>query len=239
MKQTHKVWLAYLTGILVILVTVRLGVWQWQRAHEKSEKMQLWTQAMQCPPQPWQGNNVPQNYQRLVLSGQWLLSQQILIDNRLDNGQAGFHVITPLLLPPSHNGVRRIVPINRGWVAKPARGLPVVASPAIQTIIVRHEPLPKFFVLQQDEVTHPIWQNLDWPLYQKKIGPGLQPMYSVALSDLGDGLKRDWPLPDLGQSRHQAYAAQWFGLALLTLGLMAYFTVKHYCHRRQKAFHVE
>lgn len=238
MKQTQKVWLAYLVGIFVILLTIRLGVWQWQRANEKLEKRQLWTQASLSPPQSWQGQNFPAPYQRLILSGQWLLSQQILLDNRLDKGKAGFHVITPLLLSPSQDGVRRTVVINRGWIAKPLQELPVVARPTVSTMIVRHEPLPKFFELQHNDITSQVWQNLDWPLYQKKIGDKAQPIYAVALSNLGDGLKRDWPLPDVGQARHQAYAAQWFGLALLTLGLMCYFTIRHYCRiGRQKAPH--
>jgi surfeit locus 1 family protein len=235
MKQTHKIWLAYLTGMLVMLITIKLGMWQWQRAHEKSKKMQLWTEAVALAPKPWHGDYLPQPYQRLVLSGQWLLPQQILVDNRLDNGYPGFHVITPFLLS-SHDGVRRIVPINRGWVAKPTQGLPIIAAPTTQTVIVRYEPLPKFFALKPDEMSHVIWQNLDWSLYQQKIGKDLRPVYLVALSDLKDGLKRDWPLPDLGRSRNQAYAVQWFGLALLIGGLMCYFAGRQY-YLKQKGRH--
>lgn len=225
MKSGCKIGLAYFVGSAVILLTARLGIWQWQRATEKAVHMQRWMEAVALPPKPWTDTALPQNYQRLRLTGRWLFAQQILLDNRIENGRVGFHVITPMLLA-SPDRRTRIIAINRGWVVRPLHGTLSVPAPQTQTVIVQVMPLPHFFALQKDEA-ETIWQNLDWVRYQTKIGRGLQPVYTVALSDLGDGLKRQWTRPDLGIERNKVYAGQWFGLSVLTLGLMLYFTLRH------------
>lgn len=244
MQPKHKICFAYLVGVTVIILTAKLGLWQWQRAAEKSKRMEQWTQAMQASPLVWQSGALPAMYQRVELTGQWLLSEQILLDNRFHQGQPGFHVITPFLLSPSQDhqhsqaGTRRIIVINRGWIARPRQGLPVIASPLSHTVQVRREPLPRFFELQHDTHLGRVWQNLDWPRYQTKIGAGVQPFYTVAISDLADGLQRDWPTPDLGISRHHGYAAQWFGLSLLGTGLLVFFALRQFRRRlSQKARH--
>lgn len=216
----------------MILLTARLGIWQWNRAAEKEARMQAWSTAEKYPPTEWQGGALPGPYHRLILTGEWLLPQQILLDNKIEEGRIGFHVITPLLISTPKGS--RIIAVNRGWIAKPAQGLPLVPSPTTQTIVVRGEPLPRFFELSNDSKDGVVWQNLDWPEYQNKVGKKTTILYAVAVSDLGDGLLRKWPMPDVGRDRNQAYALQWFSLSILVGILMGYFALRSYRSYRQR-----
>lgn len=230
MKRIHSLWVAYTVGILVILLTARLGIWQWDRAEEKSLRMIQWSKAEKYPPMAWEGGALPGNYRHLILTGEWLLPQQILLDNRVEEGRPGFHVITPFIIDTTEG--TRIIAVNRGWIAKPAQGLPVVPTPTTQTIIVRGEPVPRFFELQNDARRGVVWQNLDWPEYQNKLGGKHAILYTVAVNDLGDGLQRNWPTPDSGRERNQAYALQWFSLSILLGCIMLYLTGRQYWRKR-------
>lgn len=226
MKRINSLWLAYIVGLVVMLVTAKLGMWQLHRAKEKAERMAVWESADRHPPSQWVKGAIPENYRRVKLSGQWLLAQQIVLDNRVENGQPGFHVITPFVLTPIPGEPTRIVTVNRGWLPKLKQALPFIAKPVKETIEVRVMPLPRFFELQKDKENGTLWQNLDWPRLQSKIGEGLVPMYTLAVSDLEDGLERRWPIPDLGRERNQGYAIQWFSLSGLTLFLIVFFTIR-------------
>jgi cytochrome oxidase assembly protein ShyY1 len=39
-------------------------------------------------------------------------------------------------------------------------------------------------------------------------------------SDTGDGLLRDWPRPDSGAEKNEAYSFQWYSLATLAIVLL-------------------
>ncbi|WP_290639738.1 SURF1 family cytochrome oxidase biogenesis protein, partial [Aquabacterium sp.] len=40
-----------------------------------------------------------------------------------------------------------------------------------------------------------------------------------------DAMRRNWPEPGLGQDKHLAYAAQWFALCALIIGLTVWFQI--------------
>ncbi|MNR57387.1 SURF1 family protein [compost metagenome] len=57
--------------------------------------------------------------------------------------------------------------------------------------------------------------------FARETGAPLLPLVMQQATDTGDGLARDWAPADLGADRHYGYAAQWFGLAALTVVLVA------------------
>jgi surfeit locus 1 family protein len=50
----------------------------------------------------------------------------------------------------------------------------------------------------------------------------------------GDGLQRDWPAPSSGMAKNQGYAAQWFALSALILGLYVWFQLIQPFRRRAR-----
>mgnify|MGYP001086402516 CR=1 FL=1 len=48
-----------------------------------------------------------------VARGRWMADKSILIDNKVHNGVAGYHVVTPLRI----EGADICILVNRGWIA--------------------------------------------------------------------------------------------------------------------------
>jgi len=63
---------------------------------------------------------------RLALHGEFLERYTVLLDNKVNRGRPGYHVVQPLRLADG-----RHVLVNRGWVAAPAHReqLPQLRTP--------------------------------------------------------------------------------------------------------------
>jgi surfeit locus 1 family protein len=198
-----------------------LGYWQLQRAEEK-RLMQSEYDSRATGPAVQVERHVQRpgdlRFYRVVAKGYFETEYQILIDNRVHQGHAGYHVITPLRLRDSD--VRLLV--NRGWIAVgPDRNqLPDFETPSglRQITGVATVPAEKYFTLAKpdalDRGWQRVWQNMDMARYAAAVPFPVQPV--VVLLDPGNaagGLTRDWSRLDAGISVHQGYAFQWFMLA--------------------------
>ena len=54
----------------------------------------------------------------------------------------------------------------------------------------------------------------------------VMPVVLEQTTDAGDGLVRDWALPDVGGDKHRVYMMQWYAFAALAFGLWAFFTFR-------------
>ena len=70
-----------------------------------------------------------------------------------------------------------------------------------------------------EEAKSRIRQNLDIADFARQTGLGLHPFVVEQHSDTGDGLLRDWPRPDAGAEKNEAYSFQWYSLAALAVVL--------------------
>jgi surfeit locus 1 family protein len=112
----------------------------------------------------------------------------------------------------------RYVLVNRGWVE--CARLREVRTPAGEVAIEGRalERLPH--ALEAGNAAHgPIRQNLDVGAYAAETGLALEPTIIEQHSEDGDGLLREWPRPDLGVEKHEAYALQWYSFAALAVVL--------------------
>ena len=195
-----------------------LGYWQLQRAEEKRLMQAEYDTRANGPAVQIEGRvQRPDELQfyRVVAKGHYETGYQVLIDNRVQQGRVGYHVITPLKLQDSE--VRLLV--NRGWIAIGAdrRQLPAFETPTgLQQITgVATVPAEKYFTLAQPEPGwQRVWQNMDMARYGASVPFPVQPV--VVLLDPADaagGFIRDWSRLDAGISVHQGYAFQWFMLA--------------------------
>ena len=128
--------LPLLAGVALMVLTVQLGNWQQGRAAEKEAIQARIDVLMQTPAQPMRADAAQADeWQPLRLTGVWLTAATRLIDNRTHQGQAGYHVLTPLLLNDGSGAVL----VNRGWVAAgDRRHLPVVPEPAGREFFADH-----------------------------------------------------------------------------------------------------
>jgi len=172
-------------------------------------------------PDDWAG----WRYRRVALAGRYDAPRQILIDNRIDAGRVGFHVVTPFLLDDG-----RAVLVDRGFIAAGASRaqLPAVPVPAGQRVVRGRIELPGRYVeLDHATPSGNLWQNLDPARFAAVTGIDVLPI--VVEQDAGDapgdGLARDWPPPDVGAERNYSYMLQWIAFALVALGLWTWFVV--------------
>jgi surfeit locus 1 family protein len=215
--------------IAAVIVFVLAGNWQHRRMLEKEALRAQLDAASAAAPMALPaavGDWTALRYRPLVLSGHYDAAHQVLIDNRVDAGRVGFHVITPLVLDDG-----RAVLVNRGFVAGGARreDVPAVPVPAGAQQVRGRVALPDRYVeLGAAAPVGAVWQNLDPARFAAATGVAVLPV--IVEQDAGDGgadgLVRHWPAPDLGIDRHKIYMAQWYLFAALAAGLWLFFTFR-------------
>jgi cytochrome oxidase assembly protein ShyY1 len=183
---------------------VALGNWQARRADEKRA--------------------LGEQSQRIVVYGEFLPERTVFLDNKVRGHRAGYEVVAPLRLA---EGIHVLV--NRGWVAAPPtrEELPKVQTPRgrirIEGVVQPH--LPRAMKLGEAP-KGPVRQNLELKEFAAETGLTLQAFVIEQHSDTGDGLARDWPPPDAGAQKNDAYSFQWYSLAGLALVLGIVFSFR-------------
>lgn len=193
-----------------------MGQWQWQRSQEKAVVAALFAaqEGAQAPFEP--GTDYPP-FARISVSGDYLAERQILVDNIVQNGLAGYYVITPLAVP----GEDRLLLVNRGWVEHRAdRELPDVGieQPAV-TITGRTGQLPNPGIrLDGAAVATGPWPRVAvFPTTVDLAAALRQDVFPFVLlldTPAADGFAREWTPGGMTAERHLAYAVQWWALAL-------------------------
>jgi surfeit locus 1 family protein len=217
-----------LAAAACIALFVAAGLWQHGRMEQKLALRAQLDAAAALPPSPlpatmdWTG----WRYRQVALAGTFDAAHQILLDNRVHEGRAGYEVFAPLALDDG-----RTVLVDRGWVvAGPTRAeLPAVPPPTGPvTVPGRINQVPAYVELAAEAPTGPLWQHLDLARYAKATGLAVLPVIveQSAPAAPGDALVRDLRAPDVGVDTHRIYMVQWFTFAAMVAGLWLYFTWK-------------
>ena len=218
-----------LAAIVAIAVFVAAGNWQRGRMNQKLALRAQVEAAEALPPAafPRTDDWAAWRYRAIVATGTFDAARQILLDNKVHGGRAGYEVVTPLALSDG-----RFVLVNRGWVAGGATRaeLPSVPPPA-GTVAVRarvNVPPAGYLELAHDPVAGPVWQNLDLARYARATGIAVAPVILEQTAAVAgdDTLARDWPAPDLGVDKHRVYMMQWYAFAATAAGLWLYYTLR-------------
>jgi surfeit locus 1 family protein len=201
---------------------VWLGMWQLDRADQKQRLQAEYDRRQQEPAVRLMSvleNPDELRFRRVVAHGRYEPEHQILIDNRVYQGQAGYHVLTPLRL---EDGSVRVL-VNRGWVpvGRDRSLLPVIDTPpgTVEVTGVAAVPQTEGFhlggAMPPGSGWQPVWQYLDLKVYRDHVAFPVQPV--VVLLDAENpngGFVRQWARLDTGIATHQGYAFQWFSLAV-------------------------
>jgi surfeit locus 1 family protein len=209
-----------LLTLVLIAMLISLGRWQLRRADEKRVLFDSFAAGTDATRLIDLGTSRLPRYQHVEAGGHYDQTRQILIDNMVNAGRAGYFVITPFALTDGG-----WVLVNRGWV-------PLGASRAV---------LPIIPVTADTRRLRGRSDNLPSPGIQLGTRAVLAPPYPVVAAfpnhaelaqllgesswtqatDLvlldpaePDGYVRNWTAPGLPPMRHFGYAVQWFALAL-------------------------
>lgn len=213
-----------LATLAVLPLLVGLGLWQLERAEwkqgliDRHAAMGIEAAHSVAAVLAEGGDNA---HRPVYASGQYDLERQLLLDNQLHQGVAGYHVLTPLRLAGGDT-----VLVNRGWlpVGASRQRLPALPGPdgAVQ-LRGRIARLPeKIFRLDSAEEQHKGWpqviQHIVFEDIEARLGHAVQP--AVILLDEQDahGFTRAWKaVYSTPPAKHRAYAMQWFTLAVVLL----------------------
>lgn len=225
-------------GCLALLALfIHLGQWQASKAELGAARLALFEARSKAPPLRI-GTQlvVPASlaYAHVAVRGEYDAAAQFYVDNQVENGRPGVHVITPLKI---EGGNTRIL-VNRGWSAWPDRQMPprvkVPAGPVeISGIAVVPESRKYLLMPDRQEAWRELWPLLDLKRYSGESAHPVQPVVlHLASPAEGDELARIRPRPEDKVAMHKGYALQWFGMAAALLGFCAFAAYRKMARKR-------
>ncbi|MBU1396574.1 MAG: SURF1 family protein [Gammaproteobacteria bacterium] len=221
-----------LAALFFFVLTLWLGNWQSERAETKRALQARYDAAERDIPIHVGSTLLDRDsvlYRKLEVEGVFDDAHTILLDNRVEGGVAGYHVLTPLRI----NGGALAILVNRGWAAAGRTRDQVPAPPAPAGVVrlegLAADPHTRYVELAPTAPQGRVWQNLDFARYAATTGLRLQPVLLLQTSSYPDNLQRNWPRPDSGVSTHVSYAFQWYSLAATLAVLWLIMNVKR-CH---------
>jgi len=218
--------LVAIVGLLALgALFASLGAWQLRRAETSRETFARFAAGAAETPFGVLPNilDEAERFRQLEVHGEYVAEPQFLLDNMLNEGVAGYHVLTALRVA----GLHQHVLVNRGWLPTGGdrRVLPNVAvDTAPRRVVGRIERLPRpgiRFAAAQSDGRATAVVVLQYPTADE-IGHELGlPVFDYQLlldPAEPDGYVREWRAPGLQPERHWSYAGQWFLLAIGSLG---------------------
>ena len=212
-------------GLMVLFV--RLGVWQWQRGEQRAAAAARFAGGADAVLEL--GTRDPGDvplYQRVGVEGELDATHQFLLDNRVLEGRAGYEVLTLL-----ERASAPALLIDRGWV--PFTGsrarLPDVSLTAEGTVRLTGRvatlPTPGLASGRAAPASAGAWPKVtsypDMAQLAAALGRPLSPRILLLDPAAPFGYVRAWQPPGLPPLRHFSYAVQWWTFALATLVLWA------------------
>jgi surfeit locus 1 family protein len=209
-----------LTAVLALLAAIflSLGSWQLERATSK----ELTQSAFDTAPLVTSLDGTAPAWARARLFGRMDPERHLMLDNKLFQGRAGVHVLTPF---ETREG--DLLLVNRGWLPLPPdrSSLPAVPTPDGELeLLGRLAPISQPGVqlgepvaLQPDR-----WPQLmvypDWARIAAALGRTVHQQVLYLDADNAAGFEdRNWTPFTMGPDRHRAYAVQWYGLAVTAI----------------------
>lgn len=210
-------------AVLGFSLFVGLGIWQLERAAEKTELYASFDGRGEGPLRKPPASLGDARYRNLKIDGRYVANRQILIDSMTYQGRVGYQVLTPLQIP----GVDRWLIVNRGWLPAPAfrSQLPAVdLGTHSRTISGKLDRLPRPGLrLAPVDAPGGSWPRvLVFPTIEELSKALEQPLFDYQLlldPQAVDGFVREWAPRVMGPDKHRAYAVQWFVFALVLVAL--------------------
>jgi len=217
-----KLWATCLTLLIVALFSA-LSIWQWHRYHYKKAMQINTTAAFYAPTTDLALTDLhtllePNHFIHIHLTGHYD-SRQFLLDNRIEAGQAGFDVITPLILTDGS-----AILINRGFI--PADGHRKIhhdiTPPKGQVYLTGILSAPSAMFTLGTAVP----STSSWPMIilsvlpatlETPLGKKLSPNILLLDANLPNGFARHWMPPQLWAERSLGYTFQWASFAMMVL----------------------
>ncbi|NEE04225.1 SURF1 family protein [Phytoactinopolyspora halotolerans] len=207
-----------LAGILLVLVCVRLGMWQLDRNEERSARNDIIEANEQAPPatleevlgpDPTSGQlDESEQWRSVEVRGRYDTEHELLLRLRPLEGRRGFHVITPLV---TDDGTAILV--DRGFYVSDDDDPDAPAPPAGEvTVAARLRGTEDQRDAGDVAGGHIRYVNVEQ--IAEAVPYPLVPAWAEAVEPAGDDLLA-LPQPEADPGPHLSYALQWFIFAVV------------------------
>jgi surfeit locus 1 family protein len=211
-----------LVVLCILPLLIALGFWQLDRAEQKRAFLDRQKQGMAAPALQLTAATPEDKevlrYRPAAANGHYDAGHQILIDNQVAEGKAGYFVLTPFIL----DGSEKAVLVNRGWIpaSRDRKVLPDLTlrnNPAQVIGRINHFPSVGIKLDGADQPTAgwpAVVQVADSAVLSARLGYPLFPFMLELDKQAPEGYRREWrEAKVMPPEQHVAYALQWFGLA--------------------------
>lgn len=224
-------WKLTLFVVFFLPLLLKLGFWQLSRAEEKQLMLTAQAELSQQPAITIEQLTAAEivNYRPVQATGEFL-NKTWLLDNQMLGGKFGYEVLHPFKLKSGE-----LILVSRGWVEGSLYRdqLPQITIPKNKVTIVGYLYQPTEAYALEKELENKQWpkviQHLDVQNMYKAVA-GNARISSPFLMRLAAGdsrlLKAHWQIINVQPERHTAYAYQWFGMAILLIGLYVWASIK-------------
>ena len=206
-----------------------LGVWQIERGQSKAGILIEFNDNLKKTPSNLDVSS--KKWDRVFVKGTWVNSKQILIDNVINRGIAGYKVITPLNI----EGSDKTILVDRGWIKqnKYREVLPDISIEEKSETVSGILELPELgLVLSNDLVTSEwpkISQSKNFEILAEQFDMNLFPMILLADPINQKSLEYIKITPtNMTPTKHYGYSAQWFLMFIVLCAMYIWYGLNKY-----------
>ena len=197
-----------------------LGLWQIERGQAKTTILAEFEDNLSKTPVYL--NQESKKWDRVYVKGKWDNSKQILVDNVINRGIAGYKVLTPLRIIETN----QLILVDRGWIKqnKYREILPNIELIEADEVVSGILEYPELGLVLSEDLVSKGWpkisQTKNLEVISKEYNEFIYPMILLADPILKNSLEYIKITPtNMTPTKHYGYSAQWF-LMFLVLCLM-------------------
>ncbi|WP_430646454.1 SURF1 family cytochrome oxidase biogenesis protein [Agromyces sp. GXS1127] len=223
-------WAGYLALVIVFAIACSaLGTWQLNRRAEALAEVARIDANYDADPVPLDealpeldGFDVDQRWQVVSATGEYLLSEEVVVRNRPCGGSTGFEVLTPFLLADG-----TVFMVDRGWIPQDSDGRPseVPAPPAGEVEISARLKAGEGRIAGRTS-SGAEFATIDLAELADRVGvPAYTGAYGILIQSGAEASEPPvaLPRPVRDEGPHLSYALQWFVFALLAFIALGWF----------------
>jgi len=213
--------------IFFAILFFSLGLWQIERGQAKTTLLKEFDENSLKAPKSISKDS--KKWDRVYIQGKWNGSEQILIDNVINRGIAGYKVITPFQLDETGE----LILVDRGWIKRNRNieNLPDVSLIDIRERISGILESPELGLMLSDEVVSEKWpkisQTKNFEVISKEYNVPMFPLILLADPTSRYSLEYIKINPtNMTPVKHYGYSAQWFLMFLVLCGMYIWYGYK-------------
>ena len=197
--------------VFFVFLFFSLGLWQIERGQAKTNLLDDFEKKIL--EKPSYINQKSQKWDRVYVEGKWDGSKQILIDNVISGGIAGYKVLTPLRMKETD----QLILVDRGWIKQNTYRdqLPDIKLIQIDEVVSGILETPELGLVLSDDLVSKEWpkisQTKNLGVIKNEYDENIFPMILLADPTLKNSLEYIKITPtNMTPIKHYGYSAQWF-----------------------------